>query len=82
MNKEEFCTFNAMHMYLVGLDVMVMNISEEEDRFPLWTVSVNLNRSQLEFRDVAGNISNAEEVWTCLEKQEVSAVFTGLHFHL
>lgn len=74
--------FSAMHVHLVGLDLMVMNISDEEDRCLLWTVSVKMNRSQSEFSALAGNISNPEEVETCLEKQEVSAVFTGLHFQL
>lgn len=82
LNRDEMCRFNAMHVHLVGLDLMVMNMSDEEDRSPLCTASVNLNRSQLAFSALAGNISNAEEAGTRSEKQEVSAVFTGLHFHL
>lgn len=67
---------------LGGLDLTVRNISDEADRAPLCTVSISLNRSQLEFSVLAGNVSSAEEVGMGVMKHEVSGVFTGLHCHL
>lgn len=78
----KYVSFILLYVHLVNLDLRVMNISDEDDRSPLRTISVNLNRSQLGLSALAGNISNAEEAGTRWVKQEVSAVFKGLHFHL
>ncbi len=78
-----FCiTSYPLKSHLTCFDVTVMNISDEEDRWSLYTVRVNLSRSNSAFKERAGNVSTAEVVTMFLLKQLLSSVFTGLHDQL
>lgn len=65
-------------------NVAVIKVSDEAERSPLFTVSVNWNWSKLSFRTLAGNVSTAEEVemLTTGSKQEAGMELRGLHVQL
>lgn len=63
-------------------DVTVRKVSDEAERSPLWTVSVNWNWSKLVFKKLVGNLSTGDEVGMCWLKQELVMVLTGLHAQL
>lgn len=68
--------------YPVRCDVTVRKASEEAERSPLWTVSVNWNWSNLGFNVLVGNVSTGDEVGISWSKQELMMVDTGLHVQL
>lgn len=76
-------TLHVLHvrsLYLITPDVNVRNVSEEAERSPLRTVSVNRNWSKLGFRRPTGNASTGDKAGGSRWKQELEMALTGLHF--
>lgn len=62
--------------------VTVRKASDDAERSPLWTVSVNWNWSKLCFKKLTGNLSTGDEVGMRRLKQELVMMLSGLHVQL
>lgn len=63
-------------------EVTVRKASDEAERSPLKTVSMNWNWSNLGFSRLRGNFSSGDEVGMSWSKQELVMLETGLHVQL